>query len=368
MKNLFVLLLIATVLMGCPGKDDPVDEVEIKLKDGLANGEWSSASTAGGFDNYTSYKNFHYTFEVAEANQVVSFELISGDINVQYTLFDPIGNRVETSTQGRQISSPYTAKSPGIYRIVVSADRRAIGKFSLKVTGTKAGIEPVSFQALRSETQNWGPLGGGAGKKTFKNHFYTFEVVEDNSAIDIELLSADTEVSLFLYDNLGALVTARQSSRYEYILYAVKKGVYTVMAGTNSRGSVGNYNLHIFGKTKNLKRVSSSSETKSEKWNAGKIGEILHIYSIDITSDANSPLDIELASPDVNVVIELQDKSGDNIGGIYGAQKSQFYLSKDLPKGSYRIQVRPSGTLGGSTSGGKYGLTVAGQFANLKKM
>jgi hypothetical protein len=368
MKNLFALLLMATVLMGCPGKDDPVTEEETKLKDGLANGEWSAASTAGGFDNYTSYKNFHYTFEVAEANQVVSFDLISGDIDLQYALFDPLGNRVATSTRGRQISAPYTAKSAGIHRIVVSADRRAIGKFSLKVTGTKAGVEPVSFQTLRSETQNWGPLGGGAGKKTFKNHFYTFEVVGDNSAVDVELLSADTDVSLYLYDNLGALVTARQANRYEYIIQPVNKGVYTVMAGTESRGSVGNYNLNLFGKVQNLKRVTASSETKPDKWSAGKIQDILHKYSLDITSEANSPLDIELSSPDVNVVIELQDKSGANIGGIYGAQKSQFFISKDLPKGSYRIQVRPSGTLGGNTSGGKYDLTVVGQFANLKKM
>lgn len=366
MKRYFILLLFLNFLLGC-SKDEET-AVETALKEGLATGEWTAASTGGGFENFSSFKNFQYVFEVADANQILTFEVVSADIDVRYALFDPLGVRVETSSASRHEGGPYSAKAPGVYRIVVAADRRAIGKFSLKVGGTKDGITLVPFVTLRSETQNWGPLGSGGMKKTFKNHFYTFEVTEDNSGIDIELESADTEVGLFLYDPLGALVTSESTHRYEYILKQAKKGLYTVMVGSSSRGSVGTYRLNMFGKVQNLKAVLFSSETKKDAWKAGQIKNISHTYSLDITSNSNSPLDIELSSPDVNVTFDLQDASGDAIGGPSTLQKSQFFVSKDLPKGNYRIYVKPYGGPGTTTSGGNYTISVIGQFSNLKKM
>ncbi|WP_149241788.1 hypothetical protein [Dyadobacter sp. 32] len=366
MKKHITFFLLITLLAGCVQDQDAA--IKTALKEGMATGEWTAASTGGGFDNFSSFKNFQYNFEVTDANQILVVELTSADIDVRYALFDDLGDRIETSATGRQVGGPYTAKRPGVYRVVVTAERRAIGKFSLKVAGTKAGLVPIPFQTLRSETQNWGPSGGGGLDKTFKNHFYTFEINDDNTSVDIELQSADTEVLLFLYDALGALVTSQSANRYEYILKLAKKGIYTVMVGSYKRASVGNYSLNIFGKVQNIKRVPSNSETKTDTWSAGKIGDIGHTYSLEITSENNSPLDIELSSADTKVHIELQNAVGTYISQVAFSNNSVFHVSKELPKGKYRLLIKPAGGSALNSPGGKYNLTVIGQFANLKKM
>lgn len=374
MKNAIRVMLLITFLTGCKEKGpDPEEEA---LKTGLATGEWTAASSAGGFNNYSSFKNFQYNFTVENANQMVSIELTSGDIDVKYALYDALGQLIGTSLSGRIVSQEFKL-SPGErpHRLVVTADRQAVGKFSLKVSGTKDGLAPIPFNTIRSDKQSWGDLGGAGPKKSFKNHFYTFDVTDDNTSIDIELQSADTEVALFVYDSNGSQVATVGGQRYVYTIPAAKKGAYTLMAATFKRGSVGNYNCNVFGKVGNLKRVPSNSETKADTWKAGKVGETAQIYSLDITSTANSPLDIELSASDVNVFLELQDGSGKRIVNTFSTAKMEYLISQDLPKGSYRIRVRPAGTETASnpsqssnSSGGAYKLSVFGQFANLKKL
>jgi hypothetical protein len=363
MKNGILFVLFLGLLFGCAKKTDEKDDdtIDPALKGGLASGEWTAASSAGGYVNLSSFKNFQYTFEVPVANQTLNFDLTSADIDVNFTLFDPLGQYLESSSTGRKVTEQYLLKAAGTYRIVVTAERRAVGKFVLKIDGTKDGLVPIPFQTLRSDTQNWGDLGGGGNRKTFKNHFYTFDVTEDNSSVDVEMQSPDTEITLYLYDALGTLVSQKQGPRYDYILKDAKKGSYTIMAGTSARGSVGTYSVNVFGKVQNLKRVESKSETVKGNWSTGKSADT---YSIEITSANNSPLDIELSSGDVEVRMDLQNGTGDMIS-YAGLSKTEYIISRDLPKGNYRILVHPYFV---NRSGGNYSLTVNGQFANLKKM
>lgn len=369
MKNAIWVILLITFLTGCK-------ETDPGLKAGLATGEWTAASTAGGFNNYNSFKNFQYTFTVENANQMVSIELTSENINVKYNLYDQLGQLISTSSPSGSVTQQVTL-SPGDrqHRLVVMADRQAVGKFSLKVTGTKDGLIPIPFTTLRSDRQSWGDLGGAGPNKSFKNHFYTFDVIEDNTTIDIELQSDETEVALFLYDSNGSLLTTVSGQRYVYTIPVAKKGAYTLMVATFKRGSVGSYNCNVFGKVGNLKKVSSNSETKSDSWKAGKVGETAQVYTLDITSAVNSPLDLELSSTDVNVFLQLQDASGKTIVNTFSTSKTEYLVRQDLPKGSYRIRVRPAGTetavdpsQSSNSPGGAYKLSVFGQFANLRKL
>lgn len=382
MKNVIKVMLLITFLTGCsnsdsdPNPDPNQDPGETELKTGLANGEWTSASSAGGFSSYNSFKNFQYNFTVENANQTVSFELTSGDTDVKYALYDPLGQLIGTSSTGRNVSQQVKL-SPGErpHRLVVMADRQAVGKFSLKVSGAKDGLTPIEFATLRTDKQSWGELGGGGLTKSFKNHFYTFDVTEDNTFVDIELQSADTEVALYLYDSNGTQLSTVGAKRYVYIIPTAKKGTYTLMVATAKRGSVGDYTCNVFGKVGNLKKVASGSEIKSDTWKAGKVGETAHVYSLDINSTGTSSLDIELSSSDVNVFLELQDGSGKRITNTFSTAKTANLFSQDLAKGSYRIRVRPAGTETASnpsqsanSPGGAYKLSVFGQFANMKKL
>ena len=81
---------------------------------------------------------------------------------------------------------------------------------------------------------------------------YTFDVNENNQTVDIEMESADTDISLVLYDQLGKQTQVERSDRKEFILRQLNKGTYLIMAGTDKRGGLGNYNLKVNGLVSNL--------------------------------------------------------------------------------------------------------------------
>lgn len=335
-----------------PKPDEPV----------TITGEWVAAKGgAGGFDNFGSFKNYHFNFEVVSNNTDITIQLSSADINIKYALFNPLGEQVNHSFAGRSHNNTFKVNA-GKYRIVVSAERRAVGKFALKVLGAKTPVQ-IASKLLQSGTQTWGALGGGGIVKTFKNHFYTFEVTEENSFIDITIQSPDTEVALILFDDLGQVLYRSYAfhNRYEFTTAKVRKGVYTVMAATENRGAVGNYTLDISGKVDKLTKLSSQTSTITGRWNSKSS---VDVYQFDITS-ANSPIDFELSSADTKVVIQFQTEVGAEIGSTGALEKVAAYVSRDLPKATYRVVVKPSVTSG---TAGNYTLKVIGQFANLKKL
>ncbi len=363
MKNSVLPVLLFVLLWGC-GKPANPDPTTPPPPAGTPNpaGEWVAAQGGGGgFNNFDTFKNFQYTFEVATANQVVSIGLTSPDINVQFALFDPLGQRIDVSSQGRNVSKTYPLNA-GKHRVVVVSDRRAVGRFSLSLAGTKDGATLLPSKQLQSNTQNWGPLGGGGRELTFKNHFYTFDVTDDNTSIDLELESADTEVALGLYDALGARVDGFEyGQRYEFKIKSAKKGTYKVMAATNTRSKIGNYNLRVTGQVDKLQRTDSQATTLTGNWPNSAAADT---YSLRITSAANSPLDIEASSPDANPYIYLQSATGASLETRSQPARLNFLTSAALPQGNYRIKVSP----GGSREFGNYTLIVHGQFADLKKL
>ncbi|GAB3919953.1 hypothetical protein [Larkinella terrae] len=363
MKNLLFLTLLVAALLGCKKEETDPYSPDPGVVTATPSGQWIAAQGGGGgFNNLESFKNFQYLFEVEGSNRPVAITLTSPDINVQYALFDPLGTRIDVSGQSRSESKQYTLNA-GQYRVVVTADRRAVGKFDLALVGTKAGATRIPFESLQSGSQSWGALGGGGNVKTFKNHFYTFDVTADNLSVDVTLESADTDVELVLYDPLGQVIASDFfNSRYRYKVVAVKKGTYTVMAATDQRGSVGNYQLSVVGKVQNLKKVESQVTTVKGTW-AGKTS--VDTYTLQLTPNT-SPLDIELTSPDTPAGIDLQTSAGTLIvSSAAVATKLEFIVRQDLAKGTYRILVSPGRVSGGP---GSYTLTVHGQFSDFKKI
>ncbi len=365
-SHLFLILLLA----GCAGTKEPVTPqngttpgTPPELQVRTVSGEWVAASGgAGGTNSFETFKNYQYTLEVTKNNQQLDIALASADVDVQYALFDPLGQRISVSSLSRSAVNSFTVNA-GTYRVVACAARRAVGKFTLTVIGTNSNPALIPSQILQSNTQNWGLLGGGGQDKTFKNHFYTFEVTEDNFSVDLELESADTDVELVLYDPLGEKIASDFfNARYRFKVIAVKKGIYTVMAATDKRASVGNYRLNVIGKVKSLQRVESQATTVKGSWPNKNTTDT---YTVELTPNA-SPLDIDLSSADTPARIELQSSDGKRIVYNVLTSKSNYILRQDLPKGTYRILVSPSPNLDGGA--GNYSLSVHGQFANFKKL
>ncbi len=324
-------------------------------------GDWKAATGgAGGFNATETFKNFQYNFEVAAANSPVAILLNSSDINVQFALFDPLGQRVDITSAGRSPYNQYTLNA-GIYRVVIMAERQAVGKFIMSLSGAKAAATRIAAQVLQSGTQDWGTLGGGGNVKSTKNHFYSFDITDDNTTIDLEIESADTETSLILYNNLDVAVIKQWGKRYLFQLVAAKKGTYTVMAGTTNRGDVGSYKLRVFGKVTNLQPIPSVTSAATGNWPSGTSFDT---YSIQIDAN-NSPLDIDLASPDIDVRITLQNNVGDRIDATCCPYKSTILTYENVSKGIYRIVVQSYITRPGP---GKYSMNVFGRFTDFRKL
>lgn len=370
--NQLGLSLCIFLLAGCATKKEPVPPqtstpgptIPIPTNPTAPTvGEWTQEKGgAGGFTNYDSFKNYQYNFDVLSNNQPVAIKLVSDAIDVQYAVFNTLGQQIDVRGKGRNVEQTYTLNT-GTYRVVVTADRRAVGKFSLALLGTKAGATLIPSTFLKSGTQSWGDLGGGGQEKTFKNHFYTFDVTEDNLSIDLELESPDTDVELVLYNPLGQKIASDYfNARYRFKVLAVTKGVYTAMAATDKRGGIGNYRLNVFGKVQNLKRVESQVTTIKGNWAAKNVTDT---YTVQLTPNS-SPLDINLSSADTPARIELQSSDGKRI--VYNAvpSKNDYILRQDLPKAVYRILVSSSPNADGRA--GNYILSVHGQFADFKKI
>jgi hypothetical protein len=321
-----------------------------------AKGEWlASDGGAGGTGstNAASFKNFHYSFEVKTNNQKIEIGVSSPDINIEYNFFDPLGKLIERTIISRNIKKTYTVNA-GVYRVVVSAARYAVGKFELTLLGVNDEPKKIGSTILKSNTQTWGPLGGGGYEETFKNHYYTFDVNENNQAVDIEMESPDVDITLVLYDPLEKKLQWERSDRREFILRQLNKGTYKIMAASNTRGGLGNYNLKVNGQVSNLQKRSSQIKTIVGEW---KKGDQIDRYDFETLND-NDPLDIELLSPDVNVFLELANDKDELLQKASANKKSETII-RPLAKGKYRIYVSPRNVNG---TGGKYTLNVVGRF------
>lgn len=357
-----LILLIFNLLFACAEKDNVPPAQKVRT----IGAEWKAAEGgAGGLKVFDSFKNYQYTFEVAADNQEVVIVLSSAVIDVQFALFDTLGRQIRNTNASRSTTETFTLNA-GKYRLAICAARQAVGAFSFTIKGINTDPIRIESQILQSGTQNWGPLGGGGYYKTFKNHFYTFDVTDENSSLDIELKSADTNVGLVLYNDLGQAIGGQNGDRYEYLVGPVKKGTYTAMVCTNERGGIGNYSMNIFGKIKNLQKITSQSTEITGNW---PTINSFDTYSLELTAN-NSPLDIELAAVNVNVSIFLQTDSGSEIAaeGNYFFNVQEVLISKDLPKGKYRIKVKPFNYQPNSNGTGNYSLKVFGQFTNFKKL
>lgn len=344
-----------------PGTTLPGSTSELKVH--TVTGEWVAANGgSGGLYAFNTFKNYQYTLTVANNNQKLDITLTSADIDVQFALYDPLGQLIQSTTPSRSAVNSFTVNA-GAYRVVVGAARQAVGKFTLTAAGVNSDPARIASQTLQSGLQNWGALGGGGNVKSTKNHFYSFEVTDDNSTIDLEIESADTETSLILYDGLDVAVARQSGQRYLFQIQAAKKGTYTIMAGTGVRGSVGSYKLRVFGKVGNLKQIPSTTSTITGNWPSGTSFDT---YSLQLT-DNSSPLDIDLASADISVRVTLQNSTGDKLDNTCCADKSVTLTFENLSKGTYRIMVQSYPTP--SRQGpGNYTLNVFGRYTDFKKL
>ncbi len=343
MRHLLTLLLLIGILTACTKTaDEPSpDDIAAGHKPGTtiknATAEWKADNGgAGGFDYPESFKNYQFDYEVEGNNQLITYSLTSSQIEVAFFVYDANGARLSESEGGRNVNDEKMLNA-GKYRIVVMAERYALGKFELKIGNIKKDIVSVSFEVLKSGDKSWGEYGGGGAYVTPKNHFYSFEVTEDNTYIDIEMESKDTEIGLYLYDTNGEGIVGDDGKRKHFVIAKLNKGIYQIMAATFTRGSRGNYTLKVFGKTQNLNKRSVS-----EKAIEGNIAnnKDVKMYTIEITENS-SLIDLQLDATPMQVAIHLYESSGKLVKNTLPGYNNSVALIERVQKGTYKVYVEP---------------------------
>ncbi len=226
-------------------------------------------------------------------------------------------------------------------------------------------------QSLRPRLQvanvSFGDEGGGGGfgnrpPISPRNHFYTFDITEDNAPIEINVSSADVSVWLVLRAPTGEetyTYGTQPAGTPRTILKKFNKGTYGLYIGTGKRDDIGKYSLEVTGKVQNLKQTVYNSAIQAGSY-VGKKAAIT--YTLTVTED-NSVLDVSLRSPDIVGNIDIYNPSGIRLDYSTAATNYVYAIEK-VNKGTHKIVVTP----GISTSGtGNYRLSVYGKFSDLKK-
>ncbi|MCC6726629.1 MAG: PKD domain-containing protein, partial [Saprospiraceae bacterium] len=186
----------------------------------------------GGYYYPESYRNHHYSFEVKGDNSQVDINLESQDIDVYLWLYDPL-NELVNQNGGDRAASLSETLNKGKYTVVAgSSERGAIGNYTIDLEGNTTGLTKIESTNLKSDNEQWNTGGGGYyDAESLRNHIYTFDVTENNSAVDIRLESSDSEVYLELISPTQSL-EKQYGNKGEKIVYTLNAGNYKIIAGT----------------------------------------------------------------------------------------------------------------------------------------
>ena len=214
----------------------------------------------------------------------------------------------------------------------------------------------------------WDYGAGNNNPGSFRNKHYTFDLNNSDDTLNISLESAETNVSLWVYDPLGQLIRQVWGGRVENILILnPEAGEYKVIAGTNARGEKGNFDLKIKGNISNFGEITSETQQLQDNWktlgggNNHPFSPRNHRFTVEILEN-NSNIDVVLESKNTNTSLWVYNHLGELIRQVWGGRTE--FISSGTDKGIYTIVA---GTNVRNTRDAGYTLNVNGQFSNLKK-
>ncbi len=354
----FILVLIGLSLQSC-------DKLGIDIpKDRTATGKWEY----GAGERYpTSLRNFKYTFTVKDKSKL-DITLESKDTDCALWLYNPLGQLVANRGNGRVLSMTIEGVGEGQYTVIAGTMQRGVsGNFSMTVKGANSDLNQIKSdtKALNDE---WKTGGGGENfSYSPRNHWYTLDVTEDNSTIDLVQKSVNSDGSMWLFNSLGQQIFVVGRGRELGIIANINKGRYTVIAGTSGRGvRNATYNLSVNGQFTNLEKVVFQEANAT-----GRIANGAGTYfasdsprneyhTFEVTDD-NTSVDIIMESGDFDAIMWLFNPLGQVVASSNRGRS--VGIVQGVSKGKYIISCGTD--LQGSS--GAYTLSVVGKFQNFAK-
>jgi PKD repeat protein len=198
-----------------------------------------------------SPRNRHYSFEVTENNTFVDINL-SADAYVGFQIIDTYGKTIIPYYFGKNAYSNEKFNK-GVYTLIISTlERNVKATFSLEIVG-KVQKLTEKIQTTIGQVAQW--PGNLAAANNNSYNIYTFDVIEDNSYVDIYVISKNITNYTVLYE--VSPVTTKYTSQKDvnsYQLRQLKAGKYALEVYANSK-STESYSLKIVGQVANLKKV-----------------------------------------------------------------------------------------------------------------
>jgi hypothetical protein len=378
---LFFTVGLLVLISGCnktavdpnaPASDPKgVDPLTINRK--ITDG-WNKTKGLGG-GRSLSPKNHLYEFEVTNDNSVVDFSVSSTDIEIGYIVYDTFDQKLSEQWGSKSEKSQIKLNEGKYYILVYSEESNAVGNYLLTITGIPKIQKRITTNWLKTVDQSFGELGGGGfvfhanyafNKNSPKNNYYTFEVTDDNSIIDLEFEANSADCWMKLYDANGTNLDYFNLQRGGNLIIKLNKGKYSVWVGTRERDAKTNYVLNIFGKVTNLVKNEFKIFKNPGTWPKK---DAFDTYQIIVEKD-NSFIDFNLTGNyDVDFVVFDSNNNpvspANQFGNVYNRNGS-YYNVYNI--GTYEIEVYPSERSKEVFSGSKtYNLNIVGDVKSVSK-
>jgi PKD repeat protein len=332
--------------------------------------EWNSTKGTSGGDAY-SFRNHFYTFDVTEDNKTVTANVQSGDIDVAFYWYNSLGQDLNGRPSYSRNYTDTQKLNKGKYTLLVTTKNRyAIGKYNLVIRGIDLAPVRVTSTTLK-DSKNFAE--GAGGSYTYfdaylspLNKYYTFNVTEDNTIVDVNVMSNTADTWIKLYNSLGQSLNYIDLSRTPFQIQKLQKGTYTMLLGADFATKT-DYTLEINGKVEKLVEKVAAVLKISDKWSANLVTTdgrdySFDNYAFDVTED-NTWIEVVATSADVENRTNVYDSGGVDVSSApYFTDKVKRQTFK-ASKGKYKIYLRSAGK-----STAAYNLLVVGQVANLRKL
>ncbi len=417
-KLVIVALLMATIWHGCK-KADP---------DPMPTADFSFVQSSGGVIQFTdkslSARTYAWNFgngtTSTEKSPKVAF-VSNGDYTVKLTVKNNAGEnsieRTVTVTSGRDLpikadftfallpngEVQFTNKSVSAstykwdfgYGLTSTEKNPKIaltynGDYKVKLEASKsfdgAEVEKTvtiaNGKALPQVSDEYSTAKGTSGGTyySFRNHFYTFEVTEDNKNVTANVQSGDIDVAFYWYNSLGQDLNKYGSfSGPEYgrnftDTQKLNKGKYTLLVTTRNRYAIGKYTVSVRGIDAAPVRVPSARLLDTNKdfgdggGGLGNDSELYFLsprnktYTFDVAED-NTYVDIDATSTSADTWVKIFNSLGQsqNYASIGSGRTPNVNLK--VNKGSYTLLVGTIERLAKTN----FSLEINGKVSNLKE-
>jgi outer membrane protein OmpA-like peptidoglycan-associated protein len=226
---------------------------------------------------------------------------------------------------------------------------------------SSSGVSSIKGNIIKG---HWKEYGGGGGNFSPRDHYYTFEVTQDNAEATFQLNAGNLASGLITSGN-GQRVETIYGNGSSNKRRFQRAGTYNLYIATHDRYTVGEYELIANGPVRNFQQQKHAFWTQ-DKVSFGEEGGSTndrsarnHQYIFEPEPDQS--FDVNVESDGIKIHVVVIDPTGKRLGGKhYGNSGIDYVLSNAQQKGKYQIWVSP----GEPNGKGGYKLEVAG---NLKQ-